>query len=70
MAVNETRNLNGDLADGITDGMVKKVNPNRGGFPNDDDQWRDTYAAVSNELYDPVSWGGYRDEVARRYTRL
>lgn len=31
MAVNETRSLNGDLREGITDGVVKKLTPDRGG---------------------------------------
>jgi hypothetical protein len=31
MAVNETRSLNRELAEGITDGVVKKLTPDRGG---------------------------------------
>lgn len=31
MAVNETRSLNGDLAEGISDGVVRKACPDRGG---------------------------------------
>ena len=36
MAVNESRSMNSDLQEGITDGYVKKVAPDRGGIPNDD----------------------------------
>lgn len=31
MAVNETRSMNGDLREGLTDGVVKKLTPDRGG---------------------------------------
>ncbi len=31
MAVNESRSMNADLREGLTDGVVKKVAPNRGG---------------------------------------
>lgn len=31
MAVNETRNLSRDLREGLTDGSVKKMSPDRGG---------------------------------------
>jgi hypothetical protein len=55
MAVNETRNMNADLREGITDGMVKKVSPDRGGFPNDDMDAGAVRSTVSAELYDPVS---------------
>jgi len=54
MAVNETRSMNVDLREGITDGMVKKMNPNRGGFPNDDHCFEMSYATLSDDLYDPV----------------
>lgn len=52
--VNETRSLNQDLHEGITDGMVKKINPNRGGFPNDDHCMMAVYNSLSEDLYDPV----------------
>lgn len=55
MAVNETRNMNQDLREGITDGMVKKINPNRGGFPNDDHCFQMVYSTLSQDLYDPVT---------------
>ncbi len=35
MAVNESRSMNQELAEGLTDGVVKKLAPNRSGFPND-----------------------------------
>ena len=31
MAVNESRNLREDLYEGLTDGLVRKLSPNRGG---------------------------------------
>jgi hypothetical protein len=31
MAVNETRSMNVDLEEGVTDGSLKKPEPNRGG---------------------------------------
>lgn len=55
MAVNETRNMNADLREGLTDGVVKKINPNRGGFPNDDDCVAKVYATLAQDLYDPVA---------------
>lgn len=55
MAVNETRNMNMDLREGITDGIVKKLNPNRGGFPNDDHCFAEVYGTLSQDLYDPVA---------------
>jgi len=45
--------MNSDLRDGITDGVVKKINPNRGGFPNDDDCMRDVSYELHSDLYDP-----------------
>jgi len=54
MAVNETRSLNNDLREGLTDGVVKKVNPNRGGFPNDDHCFQMVYQNLSADLYDTV----------------
>ena len=54
MAVNETRNMNADLREGLTDGVVKKVNPNRGGFPNDDHCVQMVYGSLSHDLYDPL----------------
>lgn len=37
MAVNESRSLTRDLREGLTDGTVKKWNPDRGGNPNDNE---------------------------------
>lgn len=31
MAVNESRSMNADLREGLTDGVVKKLTPDRGG---------------------------------------
>jgi hypothetical protein len=46
--------MNQDLREGITDGMVKKPNPDRGGFPNDDADANSVRATLSDELYDTV----------------
>lgn len=54
MAVNESRSMNADLREGITDGMVKKPNPDRGGFPNDNADAGSVRATLSEELYDTV----------------
>jgi len=55
MAVNETRNMNDELREGITDGIVKKINPNRGGFPNDDHCFEMVYSTLHDALYDPMT---------------
>ena len=57
MAVNETRSMNADLREGITDGMVKKASPDRGGTPNDDFDAMSSRAVLSQDLYDPVAGG-------------
>ncbi len=54
MAVNETRSMNADLREGITDGMVKKSNPDRGGDLFNGHCADAVRAALSEELYDPV----------------
>ena len=55
MAVNESRNMNQDLREGITDGVIKKLTPNRGGFPNDNHCVVATYGTLSKDLYDPIT---------------
>jgi hypothetical protein len=54
MAVNETRSMNADLREGITDGMVKKSTPDRGGDLFDGHCADAVRSALSQELYDPV----------------
>ena len=41
MAVNESRNLNAELKEGLTDGAVKKQHPDRGGAyePDNHTHW-------------------------------
>lgn len=70
MAVNESRSMNADLREGITDGVVKKVNPNRGGTPNDDLSMRGVYDALGSRLYDPSFSELYKAEYADRLTTL
>lgn len=69
MAVNETRSLTYDLREGLSDGSVKKINPDRGGQPND------KYSALAqqtwrNQQYGSVTSSMAADEVADRYTNL
>jgi hypothetical protein len=70
MAVNETRNMNGDLKEGLTDGSVKKLAPNRGGFPNDFALAQRMYDTLPYDLYDPSFDGGRVAELAGRQTRI
>lgn len=39
MAVNNTRSMNGDLAEGLSDGTYKKIAMDRSKTPNDDSTW-------------------------------
>jgi len=71
MAVNETRSMNDNLAAGLTDGVVKKIAPNRGGVD------ADVYAAeIRNEQlqrqYGALSYpNSHQDrEVSERQTKL
>lgn len=70
MAVNESRSMNNDLREGITDGTVKKVNPNRGGTPNDNLSARGVYDALDSSLYDPSFSELYKAEYADRLTTI
>ena len=66
MAVNETRSMNADLREGISDGAVKKDAPNRGGSTEYD-------AHESNllqEQYGMMTGMGPADQAARRLTQL
>jgi hypothetical protein len=55
MAVNESRSMNADLREGITDGMVKKVAPDRGGDLFDAHCASAVRSALSQDLYDAVA---------------
>lgn len=55
MAVNESRSMNDDLREGITDGMVKKVAPDRGGDLFDAHCAAAVRSALSQDLYDAVA---------------
>lgn len=70
MAVNESRSMNADLREGITDGVVKKVNPNRGGTPNDDFSMQTVYDGLDSSLYDPSFSELYKAEYADRLTTV
>jgi hypothetical protein len=50
MAVNETRSLNAELTEGLTDGLVFKMNPNRSGTTADAEA---VAAAQFAEMYIP-----------------
>ena len=70
MAVNESRSMNGDLREGITDGIVKKVNPNRGGTPNDNGVMNTVYDGLHADLYDPAFSELVKAEAADRWTNV
>lgn len=71
MAVNESRSMNADLREGITDGVLKKVNPNRGGTPNDDMSQFGVWDNLSDELYGTRSLSSFaKDEYADRLTTV
>ena len=61
MAVNESRSLNTDLKEGLTDGLVIKRTPDRGGETEYPDAgfWR-------NEQYGTTVGDGYVSEIASR----
>ena len=64
MAVNETRSLNGDLREGITDGVVKKIAPDRGGSLSNEEDAALVRASVHQDLYDPVEMANPVHDVA------
>lgn len=64
MAVNETRSMNADLREGLTDGSVKKDAPDRGGVTEPDAHQRH----LLQQQYGTSV--GYADEAARRLTQL
>ena len=53
MAVNESRNLSTDLLLGLTDGVVKKAAPDRGGVV--EGAPIDRNAHLHRDLYDPAT---------------
>ncbi len=68
MAVNESRSLNGDLKEGITDGVIKKLAPNRGGSNTDFAAAQAVYNDLHHELYDQAV--NMVNTVAERITAL
>lgn len=66
MAVNESRSMNAELREGITDGWIKKIAPNRGGDRKDFAESAMMMNNLSNELYDTAKW--QLDELADRIT--
>lgn len=69
MAVNESRSMNADLREGLTDGSVKKLAPNRGGLTDGASAQR-MYDTLPFDLYDPSFDGGRVSDMAGRLTRL
>jgi hypothetical protein len=65
MAVNESRSLNVDLKEGLTDGIVIKRTPDRGGAPEvpDAQYW-------NNEQHGNYDGDGYVPEVSSRVYNL
>ena len=68
MAVNESRSMNNDLREGITDGMVKKATPDRGGDQFDSPSAQAVKSSLSKDLYDPMA--GMTDAAAARHVQL
>lgn len=52
MAVNESRNMTEELKEGVTDGWIKKVAPNRGGDRKDFSESAEMMSNLSHDLYD------------------
>ena len=69
MAVNESRSMNADLREGLTDGTVKKLAPNRGHL-TDAYSANVVYGVLASDLYDPAFSGSAADDVASRITTL
>lgn len=67
MAVNESRSMNADLRAGLTDGIVKKLAPNRGGVVEPADGM--SRSVLHNELYDN-SFDAAAGAMAQRLTSL
>lgn len=70
MAVNESRSMNGELKEGITDGIVKKLAPNRSGTPNDFGLVQSVYDTLAVDLYGVEFSDGVKNAVAKRYTTV
>lgn len=66
MAVNESRSMNADLKEGLTDGVVKKIAPDRGGVVEYDAHMSSTL----QEQYGATFGYGPASEVALRQTSL
>lgn len=66
MAVNESRSMTNDLHEGITDGVVKKDAPDRGGVVEPDAHQQ----SLLQEQYNMISSYGAASEVVRRVTSL
>lgn len=66
MAVNETRSMNEDLLAGITDGIVKKSSPNRGGDMYDEHCIDAVNMILHQDLYDAVTDNPFQDIAASR----
>ena len=66
MAVNESRSLNHDLWEGITDGAVKKDAPSRGGVVEPDAH----QSHLLQAQYGMMSAYGAASDAARRITAL
>lgn len=66
MAVNESRSMNADLREGLTDGVVKKIAPDRGGVVE-----RDAHMSSTLQQQYGMTFGVSPDvEVALRQTSL
>lgn len=75
MAVNESRNLNDELSQGLTDGLVRKLTPDRGGSTEDHNsadtaRLHQMYVPYVRE-WEPTSWHqGMDDQVQAAIARM
>jgi len=69
MAVNESRSMNADLREGITDGVVKKLAPNRGNL-TDAGAAQAMYGVLDPEYFDPAFSESAKATMALRQTTL
>ena len=70
MAVNESGSLNGSLREGLSDGTVKKLTPNRGGAVSSGEAASAMFGGLPQDRYDPSFSTAVAADVANRQTSL
>ena len=68
MAVNETRSMNADLREGLTDGVVKKSTPDRGGVVEPSALYGQLHSGIGH--YDTLVSAVAKAEMALRQSSL